>query len=201
MNNIISNILKINKKLICVGITGINASGKTTFSQKIKADLEKLGKNVFILSFDDYKAPSRNIEHLGEDMAFHYYHHWFDYNMIKKGFFERIKNEKVKIRSHNWEKEIDFSTVDVIILEGVFVFHPELIDYMDFKIFLDVNEETARSRILERDITFETKDIIRHKWEFRNIPAFGIYIKETNPIGSADIVLYEEDIKHIIKIR
>lgn len=41
--------------------------------------------------------------------------------------------------------------VDYVILEGVSSFHPDIADYIDYKIWLDIPAEDAKNRMITRD--------------------------------------------------
>jgi uridine kinase len=45
----------------------------------------------------------------------------------------------------------DIPQVDYIILEGVSSFHPDISQYVDYKIWLDVSADAAKNRMMKRD--------------------------------------------------
>lgn len=187
--DIIKGIAKIKKKPICVGIDGINASGKTVFAGKLKSRLESADKKVFLFSVDDFKFPLEQRRLLEGDEADIYYNKWFDYDKIRTDILDKLDSGPALVRSHAWTKEVDFSEVDIVLFEGIFIFRQEFADYFDFKIFLDVDEDTAYRRIVERDSRIETLDVTRHKWKYRSMPAQKMYFELVNPKAVSDVVI------------
>lgn len=71
-----------------------------------------------------------------------------------------------------------------IIIEGCYSMHPKMKDYSHFKIFMDIDENTQKKRILKRNGEFILKRFIE-EW----IPKENEYIKEFKIKEKADIII------------
>lgn len=70
------------------------------------------------------------------------------------------------------------------IIEGVYSMHPTLISNYDLKVFLDIDEETQRARILKRNGSFMYEKFI-NEW----IPKENQYFKEMRIPEQCDIII------------
>ena len=89
----------------------------------------------------------------------------------------------------------------ILIMEGVFLFRSELVNYWDLKIFIDIDFKIALERALKRNTerTFiGNKNKIQEKYEKRYIPAQQIYFENINPKEKANIIINNNDFKNPI---
>lgn len=77
---------------------------------------------------------------------------------------------------------------NLLILEGIFSHDAKLQQYLDFKIWVDVDREIGFKRGLARDIAFNGHDN-SEKWLNYWLPLEDKYITEQNPQIKADIVI------------
>lgn len=83
----------------------------------------------------------------------------------------------------------------ILVMEGVFLFRPELVDYWDLRIFLDVDFETSVARAVERDGHLGGVENIRKTYEERYIPGQRLYFSTSNPKERADIIIDNNDFR------
>lgn len=85
-------------------------------------------------------------------------------------------NYKTKAFDHKLNKEIfqsnsKASNNSILLMEGIFLFRPELINYWDLKIFLNVDFKHTVPRAVERDKakkeTVEEKQEVNEKYFLR----------------------------------
>lgn len=81
---------------------------------------------------------------------------------------------------------------DILILDGIFLFRPELKDYWDVKIFVDVPFTITVPRAIKRDSGDETK----LQYEKRYVPGQKLYLQEAQPIEQADIIIDNSDFEN-----
>ena len=74
-----------------------------------------------------------------------------------------------------------------LVADGVFLFHPELLDLWDVKIFLRCDREVARERGLARDAG-RMKDAAG-RYANRYVPGETQYLEEVGPEALADVVI------------
>lgn len=78
----------------------------------------------------------------------------------------------------------------IILVEGICSMEKALIDFYDYKIWVDCLPEIGLNRALTRD-KFKFKDLWINKW----IPETIKYIEEQKPHQRADVVINYKDIK------
>ena len=82
----------------------------------------------------------------------------------------------------------------ILIFDGVFLLREELINFWDYKIFIDVDFEESVKRSSERDKDlFGSSEAARERYLKRYIPGQEIYLKTINPKALADAVLKNDN--------
>lgn len=135
-----NDILEIfhQKGSVMIAIDGDCGSGKTTLSQKLA---DELNANVFHL--DDYflRPEQKTSERLKEVGG----------NVDRERFKDEVLNsllqkQSVKMRAYDCkqqalleEQRIPYCPINII--EGSYSLHPELFDYYDYTIFIEIEEE------------------------------------------------------------
>ena len=82
---------------------------------------------------------------------------------------------------------LQLSNDSIVLVDGIFLLRPELIDIWDFKIFIDVSLETSIARGVKRG------DADRRRYETRYMPGQKLYLSECQPTKNADIVIGNND--------
>ena len=78
----------------------------------------------------------------------------------------------------------------ILLFDGVFLLRQELIDYWDYKIFVDVDFDESLRRATQRDKEiFGSASSARERYMKRYIPGQKIYLKTVNPKTFADVVV------------
>lgn len=163
---------RLSKGALTVAIEGSSASGKTTLAQMLR---EIYGCTVF--HTDDFflrpeqRTPERYAEaggnldrerflaevlvplSRGESVDYRR----FDCSLMKLQPPERIKAEKLTV------------------IEGAYSMHPELADYYDFSVFLEISPDLQRERIMKRNSP-QAAEMFFEKW----IPLENKYFSEMN---------------------
>jgi type I pantothenate kinase len=141
-----------------VGITGIVASGKTTYAGKLAEALRAEGKTVEIVSSDGFLLPKREMEELGllnekgsprshditamKSFVKHVKHDTpARFPQYSHELYDRVPGEMQELPSGP-------KRVDLVIFEGVGVV--AVADLLDELMFLDVSVDTAHKRYLTR---------------------------------------------------
>jgi len=150
---------------IVVGVDGVDGSGKTQFARKLAERLRDLPTpiNPHILSIDDFHNPRAVRHRQGRDSSVGYFEDSFDYESLIIQVLEPLKNSAgdraaIVPKAHNLITDLkiqcDSITIEsrsLVILEGIFLLRDELINYLDFKIFLDVPFQESVRRMSLRD--------------------------------------------------
>lgn len=208
MINQVCDFIKSKKKdhPLCVAIDGIDAAGKSKLAKELVFPLRKTRRQIVNISLDSYLQPSIIRYKRGRESPEGYYYDSFNYPMLINDILEPLaRNGDRKIhRSHfdiAFEKtsfyEIEEVKEDAIVLfDGVFLMRPELFNFWDIKIFLDIGFDVAFDRVLNRDISkFESFQQIQKLYEVRYFGGQHIYFERCHPQSIADIIIDNNDPK------
>ncbi|MBQ4103073.1 MAG: AAA family ATPase [Clostridia bacterium] len=168
------------KKHIVISIDGNSASGKSTLAENLANLL-----NAETVHCDDFFLPQemRSKERLNEVGGN------IHYERLKEEVIDKLRKPTViSYKAYNCQsgdfKNKFLMNKKVIIIEGAYSSHPYFENYADFKIFLKVDEETQRERILKRNGEEMLKRFI-NEW----IPKENKYFNEFKIEEKADIII------------
>ncbi|MBU1019231.1 MAG: hypothetical protein ABII07_05465 [Patescibacteria group bacterium] len=182
-----------------VCIDGVDASGKTTLADSLAIELQK-HRPVIRVSIDGFHNPKEIRYQKGRNSPVGYYMDTTDYEAFinavlkplgpngnlqyKTAVFDFIKNSKVD------SPVLEAEESSILLMDGVFLLRPELVDYWDLKIFVDVDFKITVKRASKRDGYYlgEEHEIFE-KYEQRYVPGQKIYFKDANPKEKADIII------------
>ncbi len=187
-----------------VGIDGVDASGKTRLADELANELKKQNRQVIRASVDGFHNSKELRYQKGRDSAEGYYVDSFDNNAIignllaplgsngnlkyKAAIFDFRTDSKINSKEETAEKTA------ILVMDGVFLFRPELINYWDLKIFLNVDFDVAVQRAAKRDGYYlGTEQKVHDKHKVRYIPGQKIYFKDAKPREKADVVIDNND--------
>ncbi|MBZ0307693.1 MAG: uridine kinase [Anaerolineae bacterium] len=172
---------------ICVAIDGIDAAGKTTLADALAIRLQERGRSVSRASVDSFQNPPEIRYQRGNLSPEGYFYDSFDYEALKT---------QVLIPFHAADPAA------ILICDGVFLLLPELIDFWDIKIFIDIRFETALKRALERDAElFGSAEEVIKRYQQRYLPGQKLYLESCQPAVKADLVLDNNDLFNPILVR
>jgi len=193
-----SQIMALGPNRLRVGIDGLTAAGKTSFGHELAQQISRAGRPVLRASLDDFKKPWRDRHLYDRESGEGYYRNAFDYDAVIDLLLEPCQADGTGacvLCSIDPLTQIDHSSVvtlatpnSVLIVDGVFMFRPEINDHWDFRIWLDVNAETSVQRGAERDRDWagaEADALHRNRY----LVSERIYIKEVKPRSRADLVI------------
>ncbi len=175
-----------------MGIDGLTASGKTSFGHELAERIARAGRPVLRASLDDFKNPWRDRHRYDRESGEGYYRNAFDYPRVRALLFEPFGpngSGECALCAIDPLTQIDHASVltaadddAVLIVDGVFAFRPEINEYWDFRIWLEVSPEISVSRGAERD-----NDETIHR--DRYLPAEQIYLAEVEPLPFMDVII------------
>lgn len=200
----------IKHRATVIGISGIDASGKTTFTRTLAEELEQDGYKVQMIHLDDFHYPADIRRSNSVPPAQAYYARTFDYHRVIKELLQPIqsglpltrellcldleKDEFCLIRRY----DIDRNTI--VLMEGVFLFRPELRDLFDFKVYLHIDFDTCLERVVARDgYLFGSPENIVRRYKEKYLPGQSLYFQEANPMETADLVLDNTDFANLVR--
>lgn len=200
--NTCNTMYKVTEKIFqnpikIVGINGIDTSGKTTFTNLYSKFLHSIGIKSTVIHIDDFHNQSE-IRYCGNNEIEAYYNNAFNYGQLIDEVLQPLKNngtlEKeifcLDLDTNKYEKKVHISvdSSKILLVEGVLLFRPPLIDYFDAKIFLHIDFDEVIKRAEKRDVPKYGKNFLK-KYIDKYIPIQKRYIDEWNPYQRADIVV------------
>lgn len=148
---IINEINKLieNNKNIVITIDGMAASGKTTLANYLKERF-----SARLIHADDFFLPvsKKTKERLNTPGGN------IDYEKMKEDVIEHLKEDikylKYDCNSNSFNQLVELKNNQVTIIEGSYSLHPYFGKYYDLAIFLQIDSELQKERILKRNGEF-----------------------------------------------
>ncbi len=191
------NRRKQKNQAFIVGITGIDASGKTKFAEELEEFLISKNYKTQLVSLDSFHNPQR-IRYSGENQADNYYNRSFDIETIvekllipiheKSSFSTKLTLLNLYTDEYEIEKEFFFVPDTIVLFEGVFLFRKELSPYIDYKVFIEVPFKESKNRATARDVPIYGNEVLR-KYDEKYFPAQKKYLKEFPTSKTADLII------------
>jgi uridine kinase len=157
---------------ILVAISGIDASGKGTLASRLAVHLGDRGMRVGSIGVDAWLTPLDGLS-LDSDPGEQFYLQAIRFDEV----FERIA------RLHREDESIN-----VILLEGIFLFKRDLRFRYDLSIWVDCGFETALARALARNQERLSREHLLADYRRIYFPAQELHLRRDNPRDFADIV-------------
>jgi uridine kinase len=192
------------EQAILVGISGIDASGKGFVTEKIAQRLQEASWCVATINGDDWlNLPEVCLSRRtpGE----HFYEHamrfdeMFDQLILPlrenraASFVADGADAKGNKRKHSYQ----FGNIDIVLLEGIFLFKPAYRHHFDLTVWVDCSFATALKRAIARcQEGLPPAETIR---AFSTIyfPAQHIHFARDNPQGAADFIIRNDNASRI----
>lgn len=192
------NITAQGEHRLRVAIDGLTAAGKTSFGHELAEHIARAGRPVLRASLDDFKKPWRDRHLYDRESGEGYYRNAFDFPAVTKLLLEPAGPQGSGVcalcgidpltQVDHSSKTITAPPDSVLIVDGVFAFRPELNDYWDTRIWMDIDADESIRRGSERDQDWagsEAEAIHRNRY----LAGERIYMAEVDPIGLADVVI------------
>ncbi len=178
----------INQSFV-VGINGIDCSGKTTFAKSVSRYFTHHKIENDCLDIDNFN--NRAIE--SETYKAFVSGSWDEKDLNK--YYKLIINYSDAIRAvSEYKKKYPF-----VILEGIFIYKPQLADLFDLKIYLDIDISLGRKRFAERRSLKQDKrpfEIYDEIWMLSHIR----YESEVHPKRISNLVIdYNDESKPVLR--
>src|SRR6266700_5447914 len=188
------------KRAVLAGISGIDASGKGFITKKIAKRLRESGWRVAMINADEWL----NLPHVRfhrQDPAKHFYENAIRFDEM----FERVilplrGTRNISVESDFAEETATtfrkhcyaFRNIDIVLLEGIFLFKPAYRRHFDLKVWIDCSFATALRRAMARGQEGLPPQEAKRAFETIYFPAQRIHLARDNPRKAADIVFTNE---------
>jgi len=199
--SVISAIIEKRKALspqhaLLVGISGIDASGKGFVTTRIAESLQKRGIKLAVMNADGWL----NLPHARfhrQDPAKHFYENAIRFDEMFEHVILPLRNTRnvnvksdfaaetaMTFRKHRYV----FRNIDIILLEGIFLFKPTYRHHFDLKIWIDCSFATALRRAMARGQEGLPPQEAKRAFETIYFPAQRIHLARDNPRKAADYI-------------
>jgi uridine kinase len=184
-------------RALIVGISGIDGSGKGFVTAQIADRLRKHSLTVTVVGADAWlNVPS--VRFNDTNPGLHFYENALRLDQMFSQVISplrRGRNLKCEVdhlaetassfRKHGYE----FDQVDVVLVEGIFLFKLDCRHYFDLRIWIDCSFETALQRAIHRGQEGLSPEQTIVAYEKIYFPAQRIHLERDSPIKAADITL------------
>jgi uridine kinase len=187
-------------RAVLVGISGIDGSGKGFVSAELAEALRAKSLNAALISADDW-LNLRKVCLNPENYAEHFYEHAIRLDEMFERLIVPLRDCRhvdvladcgdAKATVHRKHRYI-FRNIDVVLLEGIFLFKRGYSECFDFKIWIECSFQTALRRAIVRGQEGLPPAETILAFETIYFPAQRIHLARDNPREAADIVFANE---------
>ena len=187
-----------------VAIDGPDAAGKTILADELEPLIERSGRPVIRASVDGFHRPRAARYARGPDSAEGYYRDSFDYAALRAALLDPLgPGGSLNFRRRAFDYRTDepvaapIERTDpdaILLLDGVFLLRPELIDAWDMRVFVAVPFSETQRRAAVRDSAYlgGEEEALR-RYAGRYVPGQQLYFAEARPQEKADVVMHNDD--------
>ncbi len=195
------NRIQQDSSIRCIGINGIDTSGKSIFANDFSIFLQYKGQHVVLIHLDDFHNP-KSLRMQGENEVEAYLANAFDIPRLIHTLLLPLKqfgkvSAKLKLLdlesdTYIKQKQYEITRNSLVILEGVLLYRQPLEAFIDFKIYLDIDFNEMLHRASIRDVPKFGNDILE-KYREKYIPVQQKYQKFHMPKEKSDVVINNMD--------
>lgn len=184
-----------------VGIDGVDGAGKTVFADELAAALETSGVEVIRASGDAFHHPQEIRYRRGRHSPEGFYLDSFDLDQFRSRLldplgpggdrrFVRAVHDVVTDTPVHRDAEVARDG-QVLVLDGLFLHRPELVDAWDVSVFLQVDRAISVGRMAARDGSHPDPD---HPSNRRYVEGQRLYLRSCSPEQRATFVVVNDDL-------
>jgi uridine kinase len=191
-----------------VGVSGIDAAGKSRFAEALRAHLTS-NFPVQIIHLDAFHN-SRAIRYAGDDEVENYLSRSINFELFEQKILRPLKDQGrclfderlLDLDTDQYSRCVKYEITagDIVIIEGVFLFRKPWRRYLDLRVFLRVAQNIARERGVSRDARTLGVDV-RRRYERKYLPAQAIHCATDEPEEHAHIVIDNNDFMRPVILR
>lgn len=201
LETLITNILSLeHERPLLVAIDGFDGAGKTILANELAEKLGALGLSVIDASIDGFHNPRVIRYKRGADNPEGYYMDSFNHAALKILLLDPLKTGNLRYKVRAFDYNVDQGIISqpqlaepgsILIFDGVFTLRPELRDYWDYSIYLQITEEESLRRGIARNPGDEEE--ARRLYAVRYIAGQRLYQAESDPMKHASIIIDNND--------
>jgi len=188
-------------RAVLVGVSGIDGSGKGFVSVRLAGALRGKSLNMALISADDWlNVPKVYLNPV--NYAEHFYSHAIRFDEMFERLILPLRDHRgvdvladcgnAKATSRHKHRYV-FQNIDVVLLEGIFLFKRSYREYFDLKVWIECSNETALKRAIARGQEGLPPAETQHAFETIYFPAQRIHIDRDDPRTTANLILHNDD--------
>jgi uridine kinase len=184
-----------------VAVDGVDGAGKTRFADDLAAALLARGAATFRTSVDDFHHPADVRYRRGRTSPEGFYLDSYDLAAFRRLLLEPLRaggDRRVVRAVYDVARERPVAPaleiVDeqaIVIVDGIFLHRPDLVDAWDLSIFLDVPFEVSVARCAARDGTDPDPAAASNR---RYVEGQRRYLAACDPVARASLVIDNTDL-------
>lgn len=182
---------------LLAGISGIDGSGKGYLTGQIVAQLQRQGQHAVGINADGWlNLPHKRFH--SERPAQHFYESALRFDDMFTQLILPLKEKRThdvvadlaeETASEYYSHRYHFEEIDIIVLEGIYLFKQTYRDYFDLAFWVECTFETALERALCRAQEGLPPDETIRVYQTIYFPAQQIHFSRDHPRTSADFVI------------
>ena len=186
---------------IRVAIDGIDGAGKTTLADELMSPVERQGRRVIRASVDGFHNPRAIRYWRGWHSPEGYFRDSFNYEAVIDNLLQPLgSGGSRQYRTAVFDYKTDSPVVSpllqcddhaILLFDGIFLLRPELVNFWDLTIFLDVTFEVGMARCSQRGGGSINPAPIENR---RYVEGQKIYLAECDPKAVADLIIDNNDL-------
>jgi len=184
-----------------VGISGIDGSGKGYISRMMEQGLLQAGRKTVAIHVDGWlNLPDKRFSK--DNPALHFYLNAIRFDEMFSRFILPFKRQRSVELEMNYTEEtaseykrqdISYSDVEIILLEGIYLFKKEYRKLFDLAIWVDCSFQTALARAVERAQEGLSLEETVQVYETIYFPAQRIHFERDHPRENADVIISNDE--------
>jgi uridine kinase len=184
-------------RALLVGISGIDASGKGFVAKQIAEKLKHRGFRVAVINADGWlNLPE--VRFGRKKPGKHFYEHALRLDEMFERLVLPLKTDRSIDLAFDLAEETSttfrpfrcqFENIDIVLLEGIFIFKRAFVDLFDLKIWTECSFETALARAISRSQEGLSPTQTQHAYETIYFPAQRHHILVDHPQSSANLII------------
>ena len=187
-----------------VAVDGPPAAGKTTLADELAVLLRTRGRDVIRATTESFHLPRAQRYRRGEFSPEANYHDSFDYGALRRVLLDPLGpdgDRRYQPAVYDFDTDTALSPPvttapadAVLLLDGVFLLRPELLDRWDLRILVSAAFERILDRALIRDLArLGSAAEVDRRFRTRYIPAQELYFATARPADHADIIVHNDE--------
>jgi uridine kinase len=185
------------RRALLVGISGIDGAGKGFVASLLQAELEAGDRRAAVINADGWlNVPKIRFDQKRSGENF--FRHGLRLDemfaslvlpLCAQGSIDVNYDHVAETASCSDRRTASFADVDIVLLEGIFIFQRRFVSHFDVKLWVDCSFETALARAIERSQEGLSPEQTIVAYQTTYFPAQQIHFAADSPREIADLVI------------